>query len=177
MYVGPDNGILSLAAEKEVIVNIIEIKNEHFMLSKKSKTFEGRDVFAPVAAHLAKGVNIEEFGSKIGTFLRISIAKPTEIDRVILGEIIHIDNFGNIITNIPEKMLRKFTFGSAIDVSVDRVSKICKFFKTYSEVPTGFPLITIGSSGLGEIAINHGNAKTVFQIKVGDKVRLTPLPP
>lgn len=174
LYIGPDNGVLSLAATKDGVVKIFEIRNEAFMLPNSSKTFEGRDVFAPVAAHLASGVNIDEFGSEVRNFSSISISEPTKKDRVFLGEVIHIDNFGNITTNIPENMLRDIPLRVLIEVTVGEASKTCSFYETYNEVPKGVALLTLGSSGFLEIAVNRGSAKTLFKAKVGNRVTINP---
>ena len=175
IYVGPDNGILSLAAKNDGVVKVLEIKNESFMLPNFSRTFEGRDIFAPTAAHLANGVEIDEFGPQIDNFLNLSIAKPENKGGVLLGETIYIDDFGNITTNISEEMLREIAIGASIEVTVGNTSKRCLFRKTYGEVPVGSPLLTLGSIGFLEVAVNQGSAKFLFKAKVGDKVSLLPL--
>ncbi|UCH38117.1 MAG: SAM-dependent chlorinase/fluorinase [Candidatus Bathyarchaeota archaeon] len=106
LYVCPDNGVLSFIFEQEGFVQAVEITNERYMLPNPSRTFEGRDVFAPVAAYLAKGISLDEFGPSVENLVKIVREAPVKTDGGILGNIIHIDGFGNIITNIPPNYLR-----------------------------------------------------------------------
>lgn len=172
-YVGPDNGVLFLAAEKEGILKTIEIKTGKFMLPHPTRTFEGRDIFAPIAAHLAKGVAIDEFGPEIKDLTPLSISKPKMRDRKLLGEIISIDNFGNITTNIPENLLGKAVEGVSMKVTIGKISVICPLSKTYSEITAGAPLLTVGSSGFIEIAVNQGSAEQLFKTKIGNRLTFT----
>lgn len=170
LYVGPDNGVLSLAAEKEGVVKVFEIKNEKFMLPHPSRTFEGRDIFAPTAAYLARGVDIEEFGPEIKGFTGFSIPKPEKWSKKLRGEIIHTDNFGNITTNIPEDMFGEFAEGKSIKVSIGKISKNCPLCRAYGEVSAGSPLIIPGSSGFIEVAVNQGSAEKLFKARVGGRI-------
>jgi S-adenosylmethionine hydrolase len=99
-FVGPDNGLLISAAEHQGIKRIHEITNPRLMLPKVSSTFHGRDVFAPAAAHLANGVHPTEFGREIREIARPEFTKVTRRKDMLIGEVLHVDNFGNIITNI-----------------------------------------------------------------------------
>lgn len=171
-YVGPDNGVLSLAAKREGVIKIVEIKNAEFMLPHPSRTFEGRDVFAPAAAHLARGVDIDEFGPEIHSFVNVSIAEPKRRGRELLGEVIYIDGFGNIVTNIPKDMLGEVDVGTSIEVRVGRVSKTVPFCRTYGDASAKSPLLTLGSSGFLEVAVNQGSAEKLYRATVGNRVRL-----
>ncbi|MFH0748927.1 MAG: SAM-dependent chlorinase/fluorinase [Candidatus Bathyarchaeota archaeon] len=176
-YIGPDNGVLSLAAKNEEVVKIVEIRNEKFMRVPPAKTFEGRDIFAPVAAYLSKGVPISEFGPEIDDFVVLTIPEATKKDKTIQGKIINIDSFGNITTNISEDKLQEVFTRSMqkARVTVGRVSKKCLFSITYGETNKESPLLTIGSSRYLEIAVNQGSAKRLFKAKVGKKVIILPL--
>jgi S-adenosylmethionine hydrolase len=174
-YVGPDNGVLSLAANREGVVKVFEILNRRFMLPRISWTFEGRDVFAPIAAHLARGVDINSFGPEISSYSSLVISEPAKRGRLLLGEVIRIDSFGNITTNIPETVLEELALDSSVEVAFGETSKTCPFRRTYGEVPVGSPLVTLGSSGFLEVAVNRGSAESLFQVKVGDGVTLLPL--
>jgi len=101
-FVGPDNGLLVLASEKEGIVEIRQITNRKFMLPKVSNTFHGRDLFAPAAAHLANNVSPTEFGPIARDFVKPDFARATRSETALNGEVLHIDEFGNIITNISD---------------------------------------------------------------------------
>ncbi len=172
-YVGPDNGVLSLAAEREGVVRAVEIRNEEFMLPRLSGTFEGRDVFAPVAAHLAGGVDIGVLGPDISNFERISLAKPEKRGDVLFGEVVYIDGFGNVVTNIAEGVLGPVGSGSSVRVRVGAVSAMLPLCGAYGFVAAGSPLLVIGSSGLLEVAVNMGSAEKLFGAKVGDRVEVT----
>ena len=173
LYVGPDNGLLSLAAKNEGIVNIYEISNKKFMLPFPSKTFEGRDIFAPIAAYLAKGIDIREFGPTVNNLKILSMENPEKRGNELLGKVLYIDSFGNITTNIPLNILKKVAEGVSIKVTIESVSKISSYYDTYGILSKGATLLTLGSSGFLEIAINQGNARDFFKAKIGSRVVLT----
>lgn len=175
LYVGPDNGVLLLAANAEGIEKAVEIKRERFMLSNPSTTFEGRDIFAPVAAYLAKGITIEDLGPKIQGFVELFFAEPTVKEDRIFGEVIHIDWFGNIVTNISRRMLENFKVveGVYLEVHLSGLSKVMRLCKAYEEVPVKFPLIIIGSSDFLEVSVNQGSAVERFKTVVGSKIELS----
>ncbi len=170
IYIGPDNGILSLAAKREGVIKIFEIDNEKFMFPHPSRTFEGRDIFAPAAAYLAKGIDVDEFGTEIHSLTSLSIAEPERRGGELHGEVIYIDGFGNMIMNIPEDILGEITYGTSVEVTIGRVSRIVPFCRTYSEALADSPLLTLGSSGLLEVAVNSGSAQSLFKARVGSRV-------
>lgn len=106
-FVGPDNGVLSLAAEKDEIKSIIEIQNKEFFLTHVSNTFHGRDIFAPVAAFLAKKVPLKKFGIFIKKMVKLDFSQAAIINNEIKGAVWYIDGYGNIITNIHSDLLKK----------------------------------------------------------------------
>jgi S-adenosylmethionine hydrolase len=167
-YVGPDNGLLMLAAHKEHIKNVYTIDNPKYMLPNVSRTFHGRDVFAPAAAHLTRGTKPSTFGPAINDYIVPDFAKPVAKDRGLRGEILHIDDFGNIISNISAEDLKKmgFTEGCSLLVRVGNKILSVMFCSAYSEVPVGTPLALIGGSNFLEVAVNQGSAATVFGAKV-----------
>lgn len=171
-FVGPDNGLLFLAAEKQVVTSIREITNPKLMLLNVSSTFHGRDVFAPAAAHLANGVSPAEFGPEIQEAVEPDFAKVTFKKGRLIGEVLHVDNFGNIITNVSEQELKHFKFRDTINIEVASRKMAIKFGKTYAETQPKETLTLVGSHGYVEIAINQGNAAKEFKAKPGDKVRL-----
>jgi len=175
IYVGPDNGVFSMVMELEGVVRVVEIRDKRFMLPHVSNTFEGRDVFAPVAAHLAKGVKIEEFGPEIQDPVKLQMSRVEIVGRTVVGEIIHIDGFGNIITNIQMSSLKeaKLAGGCRLMVGINKISKEMPFCKAYGEMPVGKLLTIIGSSGFMEISVNQGSAEMVFKAEVGDAVKLS----
>lgn len=169
-YVGPDNGVLVLAASNHGIRHIYEISSRNLMLSKISATFHGRDIFAPAAAHLAKDVRQEEFGSEIYEIFTPDFARITRRKNMIVGEVIHIDGFGNIITNLGEKELKPLKITRAVNIKLKGTRLKLKLCKAYAEVEQRKPLALIGSHNFLEISINQGNAAKFFKIKSGDKI-------
>lgn len=171
--VGPDNGLLMLAALEEGIEAVVSVENESYMLTPISPTFHGRDIMAPVAAHLAKGTRMEEFGPLITDYQKPSFAEPREIVDGIVGQILHVDNFGNIITNITGRSLKRFAEeGGTLCISLGRRSLTLRMSRTYADAPDGSPLALIGSSGYLEVAVNRGNAAELLGVKVGDPAKI-----
>lgn len=167
-FVGPDNGLLIPAARRLGEMEVYEITNPELMLkSGISATFHGRDIFAPAGAHLSKGIPIEDMGPRISDFVSLDFENFGIDGPFLIGEVIFADIFGNIITNIPQEVVFKFsTFGSQIEVNGRRIS----FVQTYGFVGQEEPLALIGSHGFLEIAVNKGNAALQFGLKSGDQV-------
>ena len=169
-FVGPDNGVLMLAAQNQGIEHIYEISNPKFMLPKVSSTFHGRDVFAPVAAHLDKGIKPSEFGPEITEATTPKFASVERRNSSLIGEVWHIDDFGNIITNISQKDLPQ---KRVVNIKLPGVLQNISFGKTYAQAKLHEPLALIGSHGFLEIALNQGNAAEKFHAKAGDKIEVS----
>jgi S-adenosylmethionine hydrolase len=170
LYVGPDNGLLMLAAHKEQIKNVYTIDNPKYMLSYISKTFHGRDIFAPAAAHLTRGNKPSDFGPAIRDYVFPEFAKPVARDGELRGEILHIDDFGNIVSNISAEDLEKMGFhkGCSLLVRLGNKTLSMQFCSAYGEVPVGTPLVLIGSRNFLEVAVNQRSASGIFKAKVGE---------
>jgi S-adenosylmethionine hydrolase len=171
--IGPDNGLLILAAENQGIKSIYEVTNPRFMLPRVSTTFHGRDVFAPAAAHLANGVHPTEFGSEIRDVAKPEFTKVTLRKDVLVGEVLHVDNFGNIITNISEKEIAQLRTKDVVSVKLPNQKLKLKLCKAYGEAKPQEPLALIGSHNYLEIAINQGDAAAEFKTRPGDKIKLS----
>ena len=171
-FVGPDNGLLVSAAEKQGIIRIHELTNPRLMLPKVSSTFHGRDIFAPAAAHLMNGVKPEEFGPEIREAAKPEFTKVTRKNDALVGEVLHVDGFGNIITNIKEKEVAQNHVKGEVNVELAGYKLKLKFCKAYGETKPHKPLALIGSHGFLEISINQGNAAEKFETKLGDKIKL-----
>jgi len=177
-YVGPDNGLLILSAQKEGISHVYHITNQHYMRPKISRTFHGRDVFSCAAAHLARGISPPKFGPEVYDYVTPRFAKPYVKENKLFGEVLHIDDFGNVITNISEEDLESTGAkeGSFLQVKLgDKTIKI-KLCSAYGEVPPQKPLAIIGSSDFLEVSVNQGDASEVFKVKTGDSVQVSPFP-
>ena len=171
-YIGPDNGVLTLAAKNQGVKHIYGIENPKFMLPRISNTFHGRDIFAPAAAHLANGISPSEFGQEICEIVTPKFARLTKGKNVVVGEVLHIDGFGNIVTNLREKDLECIDVKAIVNLELRKVRLKLKLCKAYDEVGAQKPLAIIGSHNFLEISINQGNAAENFQIRVGDKITL-----
>jgi len=135
-----------------------------------SNTFHGRDLFAPVAAHLSKGWPIQKTGLATKGFVKIDWPEPGRSSRSITGEIVYIDRFGNAITNIDREALFAPT-ESPCEVLVKH-TRLCQLGSFYQAVSARKPIAVLGSSGFLEIALNGGSAATKFDLKIGDTVTL-----
>jgi len=175
-YVGPDNGLLMLSAQKEGIRHAYHITSREYMLPKISRTFHGRDIFSCAAVHLARGISPSKFGPEIHDYVMPEFAKPHFKEDKLFGEIVHIDDFGNVVTNISEKDLEKIGIheGRFLHVKLgDKTLKI-KLCSAYVEVSIQSPLAIIGSSDFLEVAVNQGDASKTFNVKIGDAIRVSP---
>jgi len=178
-FVCPDNGVLSyllqnVENEGGQSIDSVAIQNSLYYLPEVSNTFHGRDVFAPVAAHLSLGVSLEDIGPPVQTLVQLPIQVPELTDGVLTGQIVKIDRFGNAITNISETAIARLKSASTGGISTYEIRvgsvRLHRFNRAYAESGVGKPLAIIGSSGLLEIAINGGNAKEDLGIKWGDPV-------
>lgn len=180
-FLAPDNGLLGFLQKEERIECAFRIENRRYMLPEVSSTFHGRDVFAPVAAHLACGADASDLGPSVERIVEIGEPGPTRTpDGSILGEVVHVDRFGNLITNVHARDLRDLAFdqhGSApleacgLFVSAGEQS-IGPVERTYASVAAGSPVALVGSSGRLEIAVNGGNAAQTLALGVGTAVRV-----
>jgi len=173
-YIGPDNGVLMLSAQREKIKRVHQISNPQLMLSKVSKTFHGRDVFAPAAAYLAKGKSTSDFGPEIRDYVVPEFAKPRVKGNKLLGEVMHVDDFGNIISNISIEDLRKIDVREGCFLNVTFKQKIfsLRFCSTYGDISIKQPLALVGSHEFLEISVNQGNAAKKFKVNAGDPILL-----
>ena len=162
-FVAPDNGVLSYVMADSPF-EAISLTEPRFWRHPVSATFHGRDIFAPVAAHLSLGVPHREFGESITSLITLSLPKPqTSPDGALVGHIVHIDRFGNLITDIIGELIGN-------DVSIEVLGhKIEGLSSCYAE--GGELLALIGSSGFLEIAAKDGSAAKLLGAKVGDEVR------
>ena len=163
-FVGPDNGLLTLAAPADRTIRTVAITNEQYMLSSRSHTFHGRDVFAPAAAALATGVPATALGPEQKDIERLALPTPTRDGEVLRGEIVYVDVFGNLATNIDADLLPG---------SIDRVEiggRAVPLAPTYGAVPGGGLLALVNSWGVLEVARRDGDARTALGAGVGTPV-------
>ncbi|RLI39129.1 hypothetical protein DRO60_02075 [Candidatus Bathyarchaeota archaeon] len=175
-FVGPDNGLLMLAAKRDGIKAVYAVENEEFFLPRVSRTFHGRDVFAPVAARLASGMKASEVGPEVSDYMVPSFAEPRVEGDVASGEVMYVDGFGNVITNIPEEFLEALgvSDGSKLAVKVGGRELELRLCSAYGEVAPGELLAIVDSWGMLELAVNLGSAASVLHVKPGDEVKVRP---
>lgn len=166
-FVAPDNGLLSFVFGGSENFKVCELTNREFFAPNVSRTFHGRDVFAPVAAHLSKGVAASKFGAQITDYIHSPIEKPRRISETeIEAEIIHIDRFGNLITNLRRRDLpESFT----LTVGETTVNALREFF---AESNAGEPFLIEGSAKFLEIAVFRASAADLLKVKTGEKLIL-----
>lgn len=168
-YVAPDNGVLGEVLAQEEIVAAVHLNRPAFWLPAVSRTFHGRDIFAPVAAHLACGVPLHELGEPIDDLLRPLASSPErEADGTLVGHVRYIDHFGNLITDVWDRDL-----ASMLQVVVYYKGKrIAGLHQSYAAVPRGELVTVIGSSRRLEIAVREGSAARLLDAQVGDSLRI-----
>ena len=170
-FVGPDNGIFTLALHREKVKQVVALSNEKYFLSRVSSTFHGRDVFAPVAAHLSLGITPESFGDEVDSWESLRIAETEQKGRELRGEIVHIDAFGNLISNIDEKTFFDVTRSHNFLIKMGR-QRIHSLKKGYWEGKEGELMALIGSGGFLEISIRERSAQESLQMKRGGKIKV-----
>lgn len=172
-YVGPDNGVLTLVLEHEGWHHAYVLQQVGYFRDRISSTFHGRDIFAPVAAHLANGVAATAFGPEVEEVVRLPYHKAQRQGQVITGEIIHIDHFGNVITNIPAAFLSTLTPGHMLTVAVQEHTHRVPLLTTYGTAPAGQLFGLINSSDAFELALPQHNAAAALHVHPGELVTLT----
>ncbi len=169
-FLAPDNGLLSWVLKKEKAEKIVQVKNDKYFLKPVSRTFQGRDIFAPVAAGLALGVGIEEFGPEIKKIKKIPFPEVVRQNNRRIGKIIYIDHFGNLISNFSEEKFARFLEKSFSLKVRDKIFK--RVSSSYDEISKGQPCLIWDSFGFLEIALREDNLAKKWQIKLGEKIIL-----
>ncbi len=179
-YVGPDNGLLLVAAERlGGIEQTAEISNPAYMLESVSSTFHGRDVFSPAAAHLAKGLELAELGPALDpdALVRLEVPEPTIGAARLRATVLSVDRFGNAQLNLTRDHLEQIGIvpGTQVEVAVafDRFFAVAA--RTFADVRPGDVILYENSYRNVSLALNQGNAAQAFGTKVGAELRLSPV--
>jgi len=168
-FLAPDNGILGFLEKEGTIERIVHVRNDKYFLKPVSNTFHGRDIFAPAAGHLSLGVDLSDLGPAADSMVTISPPRPKVTrEGLIVGEIVSIDRFGNLVTNIPGDRL---TPADSIEVRVGKHT-MRKLVPSYGSGRKGEILALIGSTGTLEISVNGGDARKKTGARVGDRVKV-----
>ncbi|MBI5103008.1 MAG: SAM-dependent chlorinase/fluorinase [Nitrospirae bacterium] len=173
-FIGPDNGVFSwLYRAHKDSVEVFHITSSEYFLSGSSPTFQGRDLFGPVAAWLSKGVAPDKFGRLMSDYRRIDLSVPLiSKDGGVTGEVVHIDRFGNAVTNIPGADIGTL-LKNAKGVTVSFRGGDISVLKFYEEGNPGILCSLINSSGFLELFVSRGDAASLFNISKGDPVTVT----
>jgi S-adenosylmethionine hydrolase len=177
-FIAPDNGVLTLLLNAEKSDTIIRVDNSDFFLEPLSSTFHGRDIFASVGAHLSRGTKLDAFGTRTDVKdtmrlkgLNCRLSQTGEL----IGKVVSVDRFGNLITNIDSLSLAAFCEKKAskkLQIHIGAVA-ISGLSRAYSDAAPKALLAYVGSRNYLEIAVNRGNAKEHLKARMGDPVRLT----
>lgn len=173
LFLAPDNGVLSFALAREEPLTVHSVENRTYFLEPVSHTFHGRDIFAPVAAHLTLGVTPEELGPQVplADIVRVEFPAPRAVEGGIEGEVLYIDRFGNCITNVSAADLKD---AEPASVRIEAASLRLEGLATsYAHADEGAPLALIGSTDFLEIAASGASAAERFGLHVGDDVTVT----
>jgi S-adenosyl-L-methionine hydrolase (adenosine-forming) len=164
--VGPDNGVFTRALAAAEVWRAVAIENRSFMRDVISSTFHGRDIFAPAAAHIASGTPLESLGAAVTDPVLLEIPAPVQDGGAIDGAIVHVDRFGNLVTNVPQAL--------AAAVAVVHIGgRSLPLQRTYADVERGELLALVGSHGHIEVALRDGSAAELLQVRPGHAVRVT----
>jgi S-adenosylmethionine hydrolase len=170
-YVGPDNGLLIPAAESESILHVYEVTNRSLMMETISSTFHGRDIFAPATAKLACGTTtMNEVGVEISDYARLSFGKPKFDKGKVTCEVIHIDSFGNVVTNMHGQAAGNLN--GRLVVKVDGRRFRVRMVNTYSELKGKEVGALVGGHGYFEISCRESSAAKRLKIKSADALQI-----
>ncbi len=173
-FLTPDNGVMTKMAGQYRPQEIRTITNRQYFLADISNTFHGRDIFAPVAAHLSKGISTKKFGDASREVKTLSLPEAQIKTGEIHGHIIHIDRFGNLITNIEQQMVNQLS-QSYSELSIHLSNRSLSGIKnSYAEAGEGNLLAIFGSKGLLEVSVNKGSVADVLNVKKDDTIMVVP---
>ena len=172
LFVGPDNGLFTLLLDGREVDGCVRLdRHSYWRCPSPSTTFHGRDIFAPVAAHLSAGTPLNDLGSAITSLIPMYWALPISDDQGVQGWVVHVDRFGNCITNVSRKALEERRAGRTAKCFVGNAI-LEGIHPTFDSVAPGDPLMLYNSSDLLEIAVNAGNAAELLGIRKGASVNI-----
>ena len=170
-YVGPDNGLFTWVVEREGLREAYMLEQEaYFHTPRVSATFHGRDIFGPVAAHLSLGIAPACFGQRLTEIVTFSLLQPRREGQAITGMVLHIDHFGNILTNIPAALLDGIRPGQDITIALSGITRAVPFCRTYADGAPHALMCLINSNEEFEIACAQGRAIEQVHTRVGDRI-------
>lgn len=172
VFVGPDNGLLLPAAKRLGHATVYRLTNPAFWHHPVSATFHGRDIFAPVAAHLAAGVALEALGAPAPGYVDLGLEEGGWDGSVLRGTVLWVDPFGNLVTTIPAALMAGLAGARRVELEAGSRTLAAAVGRTFADVPVGEAVVVRGSDGLVEIALNQGRAADALAASAGDPIRL-----
>jgi hypothetical protein len=173
-FIAPDNGLLSYVLASELDAEIRELTNKQYFLGSIGSTFHGRDVFAPAAAWLSRGEPIESFGPEVDNVVRLEVPRAFEDGGKLIGQVQHIDRFGNLITNISKEDLVSYAGAarvSTLEVQIHQ-ARINGLHRCYADAPAGQLAALVNSDGWLEIFSPQGRATDFVKADIGERVEV-----
>lgn len=170
-FVGPDNGLFTWIYREEEVKQVVGIRTRDFFRKPISQTFHGRDIFAPIAAHLSVGRKPEEFGVRLDQWSEIDIPEPRVTDKGLMGEVIHIDRFGNLITNLPRRLLDPLASQGVLQIHI-KGRRISGLKAAYVEAKKGELMAIFDSFDLLEISLMGDSAGEALKAAKGERIEL-----
>jgi S-adenosyl-L-methionine hydrolase (adenosine-forming) len=178
VYVGPDNGLLLVAAERlGGVEEAVELTERSFMLEPVSYTFHGRDIFSPAAAHIASGIALTELGPTVdpAELQRLEVPEPSIGETRVRATVLYVDRFGNVQLNLTAEHLNRVGVGPGdrVEIEVGFERYFASAARTFADARTGDIVLYEDAYRNIALAINQGNAAHMFSVTVGDELRLT----
>ncbi|MEW6320261.1 MAG: SAM-dependent chlorinase/fluorinase [Acidobacteriota bacterium] len=165
-FVAPDNGVLSAVVRETPPRKVVELTERKYARPTVSRTFEGRDRFAPAAGWLARGVGLAGLGRPVPDYVTIDIPVPDVVDSRVLGVVVRVDRFGNLVTNIDRRVFERLAKDGSVGVEAGG-RPIARLVTTYADAPPGEPCALFGSTDDLEIAVNGGSAAQMLGLGRG----------
>jgi len=170
-FIGPDNGVLTMAADDDGVVEVREISNRSVMLGEVSSTFHGRDIFAPAAAHIGL-TRFEDYGPVVRDYVKLTMPEPRLEGGVIKAQVVYVDKFGNVFTSVRRGMFN-IGYGDLLTVNVKGRLVRLRVNRSYGYVDRGEALALFNSMNFLELAVNGGSFAEEYGLSEGDQVELT----
>jgi S-adenosylmethionine hydrolase len=170
-FVAPDNGVLSLVLHESRPRKVVDLTERRYARPTVSKTFEGRDRFAPAAGWLAKGIELTAMGRPVSQWHVLEVPEPKASQQRLTGEVLRVDRFGNLVSNIDRKRFEQFRQDGGVQIAIDG-QVVAHLVTTYAEAPTGTVCALFGSTDHLEVALNGGSAAQSLGLGRGAQVRI-----
>jgi S-adenosylmethionine hydrolase len=174
LLIGPDNGLMARASEKLGLKSIYEIREKEFQRKPVSSTFHGRDIFAYAAGLIASGRKPKEVGPKVSKLEKLNLVPPKLSGKSLICHVLHVDAFGNVVTDVEEKMAQRIpvTVGETVEIRSWTRRLQAQYVRSYYEVDKGAVALLLGSQGFLEIAVREGSARDKLDAKLLDHLEL-----